>query len=306
MDGAATAPSFARLAEMLLDHRLSSPNLSAAGAAGGAESRALLCGVFRDLVEVFALDRAIAAGKTLDEMLHVVAGALGQALQARECRIVLRGEDGGYFWLKAEGGIGDEIRVDVAQSLTAAAIADGVARAFARPARLPGVPATDWPGGHAPQTLACAPLQRVDGDIVGAVQIFDKSDGPFDDRDLALATAAGTVMAELAAASGLAQGGSGGARLVERIEVPERKAGHEMILAKILAAAREILAADRGWIFLYDNASDELFTCLAEGLDRYELRVGLKSGIAGLAYRTGETINIADAYQDPRFNPAID
>ena len=57
---------------------------------------------------------------------------------------------------------------------------------------------------------------------------------------------------------------------------------------------------------LYDPTMDELYTTQSEGLGSRELRVGVQDGVAGATFRTGELVNIARAYQDPRFNPAID
>ena len=37
-----------------------------------------------------------------------------------------------------------------------------------------------------------------------------------------------------------------------------------------------------------------------------EIRVGLNEGIAGYVARTGRSVNVPDAYQDPRFNRAVD
>ena len=37
-----------------------------------------------------------------------------------------------------------------------------------------------------------------------------------------------------------------------------------------------------------------------------EIRLPVGKGLAGYVAKTGETVNIVDAYQDPRFNPEID
>ena len=53
----------------------------------------------------------------------------------------------------------------------------------------------------------------------------------------------------------------------------------------------------------------ELWTRVAKGLDglsRVTIRLPLGKGIAGYVAATGDTINIPDAYLDPRFNPDYD
>ncbi|HEU5394352.1 MAG TPA: ATP-binding protein, partial [Candidatus Methylomirabilis sp.] len=64
--------------------------------------------------------------------------------------------------------------------------------------------------------------------------------------------------------------------------------------------------ADRSSLFLVDREKKELWTKVAQGLATTELRVPLGTGIAGTVAVSGETVNIADAYADTRFNPEVD
>src|SRR5262249_25013935 len=68
----------------------------------------------------------------------------------------------------------------------------------------------------------------------------------------------------------------------------------------------ELLDADRSTLFLYDRKTDQLWSRVAEGLDTKEIRVPANAGVAGVVFSTGETANIQDPYNDPRFNPQID
>jgi len=76
------------------------------------------------------------------------------------------------------------------------------------------------------------------------------------------------------------------------------------LLTLVLDAARGVLDAERATLFLYDPATDELYSRLAQGLA--EARFPADRGVAGAAARTKQTILVPDAYADPRFNPAID
>jgi phosphoserine phosphatase len=76
------------------------------------------------------------------------------------------------------------------------------------------------------------------------------------------------------------------------------------MLARVIDAGREVLAADRGTVFLYDSAADELYVKSATGLE--SARFPADRGIAGECARTKRVVNVADAYADPRFNPEID
>jgi adenylate cyclase len=316
MDASGTTLTFAALAERLLDRRLAQPDLRAEQRTA-AERDAVLRRAFRDLAGVFALDRAFIAGQPVAETIPAVARALTEAVQASDCRLVLKAEGGGYFFLRADSAVGDDVRVGALGGLTGRVVEEGRAQAFGDVTREDGFAAAiDWLGGKPPASFACAPLRRMDGETIGAVQLFDKRSGGagcggFDDDDLALAATAGIFLAELAANAGLLPGQANGARLVPRDETAMPSgdgygSGRELMLSKILATALEILAADRGWIFLHDPVMDELYTCLSEGLGNQELRVGVGNGIAGAVFRNGEPVSTADAYQDPRFNPSID
>ena len=59
-------------------------------------------------------------------------------------------------------------------------------------------------------------------------------------------------------------------------------------------------------MFLYDKETNELYSKVATGLDVKELRIPADKGLAGHVLKTGETINIKDAYNDSRFNPNVD
>lgn len=78
------------------------------------------------------------------------------------------------------------------------------------------------------------------------------------------------------------------------------------LLNKIMKEVRSILDADRCTVFLLDDEKDELWSFVAMGLEGQEIRFPASKGIAGHAAKTGEILNIPDAYQDPRFNPEVD
>lgn len=68
--------------------------------------------------------------------------------------------------------------------------------------------------------------------------------------------------------------------------------------------ARDIIGADRCSIFIYNDRSKELWTCMAHGVK--EIRVGAKKSVVGKAALSKEVQIVVDAYKDFRFNPEID
>lgn len=80
----------------------------------------------------------------------------------------------------------------------------------------------------------------------------------------------------------------------------------DKLMQTIAEEARDAVQADRCTVFLYDKNTDELWSKVALGLGSHELRFNASQGLAGHVFRTGEIINIKDAYSDARFNKEID
>lgn len=79
------------------------------------------------------------------------------------------------------------------------------------------------------------------------------------------------------------------------------------VLLKVIAEETKIaIQADRCTVFMYDKDKNELWSKVALGLDSQEIRFPADKGLAGYVVKTGEPLNIPDAYSDPRFNPDID
>ncbi len=83
----------------------------------------------------------------------------------------------------------------------------------------------------------------------------------------------------------------------------------EEVLGVIIDALRDLLASDRATVFTHDSVARELVIHVAHGLGAAgarEVRIPDSAGIAGACASTRTFINIADAYEDPRFNQEID
>jgi len=80
----------------------------------------------------------------------------------------------------------------------------------------------------------------------------------------------------------------------------------DRLLAMIIDETTAVMNAERSSLFLIDAAKGEMWAKIAQGVDVVEIRFPVGIGIAGAVGKTGEIINIPDAYQDARFNPAFD
>lgn len=79
------------------------------------------------------------------------------------------------------------------------------------------------------------------------------------------------------------------------------------VLLKVIAEETKIaMQADRCTVFMYDKEKNEIWSKVALGMDSQEIRFPADKGLAGYVVKTGESINIADAYSDSRFNKDVD
>ena len=79
------------------------------------------------------------------------------------------------------------------------------------------------------------------------------------------------------------------------------------LLRVIAEETKNAISADRCTVFLWDKDTDELWSKVALGLDSsQEIRFPADKGLAGYVVKSGETLNIIEAYDDPRFNPEVD
>lgn len=102
--------------------------------------------------------------------------------------------------------------------------------------------------------------------------------------------------------------GGGEAQALRRVLEVTRKLSApfdlDTMLSEVVDAARKVLDADRGTVFLYDDNAHELVVRVATGLG--SIRVPADKGIVGESAMSRKLINVPDCYADERFNRAID
>jgi adenylate cyclase len=80
----------------------------------------------------------------------------------------------------------------------------------------------------------------------------------------------------------------------------------DSLLRKIVAATSQFVQAERSSLFLYNGKTGQLTASVAEGLHDQPIQFAADQGLAGHSFTSGQVINVVDAYDDPRFNRAID
>jgi len=93
------------------------------------------------------------------------------------------------------------------------------------------------------------------------------------------------------------------------LEVSRRMAGFDSlddVLHALVEMTTNEVGAERGSLFLNDPATNELYSRVAQGALRREIRLPNTTGIAGFVFTHGEPLTIHDPYTDERFNRSID
>ncbi|MCP4370364.1 MAG: GAF domain-containing protein, partial [Deltaproteobacteria bacterium] len=138
--------------------------------------------------------------------------------------------------------------------------------------------------GFRTESILAAPIYFNNSSVVGALELLNKKVGFFNREDEK--------------------------RVQERIlmlkqtdftDEPDRKKAKSLIYELCKATQCE-----RGSAFLINKNKGELYSIATIGHEGKNIRLRLNLGIAGLVAITGRTLNINDAYADPRFDRSTD
>ncbi len=80
----------------------------------------------------------------------------------------------------------------------------------------------------------------------------------------------------------------------------------DQVLSTIVDVATRSLEAERSTLYVVDSEKGEIWSRIVQGENVQEIRLKVGDGIAGYVAKTGETVNIADAHKDDRFDPDTD
>ncbi len=264
---------------------------------------------FAVMLEVMS---ALGAERNLDALLMKIMEKTSDVLQADRSTLFLLDHESNELWSKvAQGAALNEIRFPVS-----AGIAGFVARS-GETVNIPDAyadsrfnPDVDRRTGYRTRTILCMPMRNREGRILGVFQVLNKRHGVFTGTDEELLDA-------LASQAAIAvQNAMLNEELRKRIETSEilLNVMHEVaseleidrLLQAIVEQTSEAMNAERCTLFLIDPKTGELWSKVAQGAEVKEIRVPRGKGIAGHVALSGDTVNIPDAYADPRFNPEVD
>jgi adenylate cyclase len=274
-----------------------------------AESQGDRATTFSGLLDVMC---SLAAERDLDALLVKIMHQTSAVMDADRSTLFLVDEAKQQIWSKvAEGAALSEIRIPLGSGIAGHVAKTGetvnIPDAYNDPRFNPEV---DRQTGYHTRTILCIPMKSKEGKILGVLQVLNKRHGVFtrEDEDLLEAFASGAAVT--------IQNAMLNEEIRKRMQTSEillnvmRAVSSELeidqLLQKIVSKTSEVMNADRCTLFLVDRVSGGLWSKVAQGPNMNEIRVPRGMGIAGHVALTRETVNIRDAYQDPRFNPDVD
>ncbi|MCE1189700.1 MAG: cyclic nucleotide-binding domain-containing protein [Ignavibacteria bacterium] len=94
--------------------------------------------------------------------------------------------------------------------------------------------------------------------------------------------------------------------IIEAAQLVNSHVKLDQVLNQIVQAASALTGADRGTLYIVDNANCEVWSKVIRGDEIEEIRLKFGQGIAGWVAEKGEIVNQADVSVDTRFEPTID
>ncbi|PSN18501.1 adenylate/guanylate cyclase domain-containing protein [filamentous cyanobacterium CCP5] len=253
----------------------------------------------------------------LEQILEAFTLKIGQILRADRTTIFMVDHEKEELWSKiaqAEAERPVEIRVPIGKGIA------GYVAETGNPLNIPDAYADDrfdrshdQKTGYRTRTILCMPVCNKEGSTVAVVQLLNKEkELCFDDQDersfKEFAASIGVILESCNSFYIAARNQKGVAALLEAISSLEQSLDLEKTLQSVMAQARDLMQADRSTLWLIDEKNNELWSKVksGDGSTLIELRIPADKGIVGYVASTGETLNIPDAYKDPRFSDEAD
>ncbi|XP_071264979.1 cAMP and cAMP-inhibited cGMP 3',5'-cyclic phosphodiesterase 10A-like [Salvelinus alpinus] len=188
--------------------------------------------------------------------------------------------------------------------------------------RFPEGTGQDSDSGIHVHSVLCLPILTSIGDLIAILELHrNRGNEPFDTSNQEVATAslawASVAIHQVQVCRGLAKQTELNDFLLEVSKTYfDNIVAIDSLLEHIMINAKSLVNADRCALFQVDHNNKELYSDLFdigeenEGKPVFrktkEIRFSIEKGIAGQVARTGEVLNIPDAYADPRFNREVD
>jgi len=272
---------------------------------------------FQQFLRAIELINNEALETMLEKVLEAITLKVGQILQAEHTTIFLVDHDKGQLWSKIPQ---DNIQrpLEIRTPLTV-----GIPGHVASTGVCLNIPETlDHPLftfelekqlGYKMRNILCMPVFSSKNLVVAVVQLANKGGNvSFNHEDEEcfqdFASSIGIILESCQSFYVAARNQRGATALLRATQTLGQSLDLEATLLLVMEQARILMQADRSTLFLYCKEMGELWTkvAAADGKTMMEIRMSANRGIAGYVASTGEALNIAEAYKDPRFDPTTD
>jgi adenylate cyclase len=263
----------------------------------------------RDLLDVSEL---LTLSTGIEGLIDHVVITASKVMNAERASLFLLDNFNRELWSKTAEGLGSrEIRIPVGHGVAGWVAQNdemvNIHDAYNDP-RFDG--SVDLHTGYLTRTILCGPVKSLHGETVGVIQVINKHEGTFDEKDEALfkTFAYQTAMAveNFRLCQRLMTNHEKMATFLDVATSVAQTLDIDALIVTIVNKVSQILNAERSTLFLLDRKTDELWSKVAEGSELAEIRFPKSVGLAGHVVSTGQVLNIKDAYGDLRFNPAVD
>ncbi|MEM1293206.1 MAG: GAF domain-containing protein, partial [Cyanobacteria bacterium P01_H01_bin.162] len=258
----------------------------------------------------------------LEQILEAFTLKIGQILHADRTTIFMVDWDKEELWSKIAQG-NDEARLEIRVP-----VGKGIAGHVADSGECLNIPdayssdlfnrKTDQETGYRTHSILCIPVfNKTQETVVAVVQLLNKLDPnnqptAFDNQDersfREFASSIGIILESCNSFYVAARNQKGVSSLLKAISSLEQSLDLQKTLQSVMAEARDLMSADRSTLWLINAKTNELWSRVksGDGQTMIDLSIPADRGVVGYVATTGQTLNIPDAYQDPRFDPASD
>ena len=80
----------------------------------------------------------------------------------------------------------------------------------------------------------------------------------------------------------------------------------DRLLVLIMEKVTQLMECDRSTLYLMTDDRASLWSKVVQGGEVVDIRLKVGEGVAGSVAASGESVNLPDAYNDHRFQPAVD
>ncbi|MDD2999837.1 MAG: adenylate/guanylate cyclase domain-containing protein, partial [Candidatus Riflebacteria bacterium] len=251
--------------------------------------------------------------RLLDNLLQLLVEITSDIAEAERGTLFLLDRESNELFSRVFGGDAtEEIRFPMEQGIAGAVLDSGetlvTTDAYANPLFNPEI---DRQTGFQTRNLICIPVRIIQtGQIIGVLELINIKRLPLPAETMntleRISANSALVLHNAQKFEQIQQSRESESHMLELTSVISSELQLKPLLEKLMEAVTMILNCDRATVFLHDTKQNQLWSQVALGMQDQEIRIPANRGIAGEVFSTGNTVNIADAYKDSRFNQEID